>query len=572
MRNFIGLITFSVLVASNGFLDPLQPYYNYAIVVSEATHGDPAWREVVDSLCIRHNGKVFVYPNTVWDVKDSVAAYNPDYIAFVCQIPEASPTFVQYHAWPFSRQLDADPYGDAAWGIITGCDAADALKLVTGPREIEVKTVLGGTSSCYANYYPQGIATYEGTYGRYNLKYPDSIKNVQFNDGPTDRTEWLVDMINGDSLIFEDSVDIFYTSGHGSPTNWQLHYPTSGLEGYFRSDGTGHLYGDPYSGPNIDILSDNPKIYFALGNCLVGQVNGPNCMVPAWIRSGGAKLVTGYVVYEGAYSYQHGATKAYFSLQDHCPWPIAFFLGNIVFKFDLDNNTPGIGSPPDYNGSGLYGDPALDARIPEGPGFVYDTLLYTKELEVKPGVTKDTITFRITMNKDGRPGYDGKWGHRSPIVLFPFRCKDIEIIDHNCIKVLVQDNFALMYIWYQGQPELPQGTERHVTFLANRWYPGVEEEIAAKPTPLSLNCYPNPFSSRVKIVLSPSRSDEVDLKIYDNVGRLVKTIYQGPIKAEETSFSWSGTDDNSRKLPSGVYFLRLTGTKQSIVRKLLVMR
>ncbi|RKX69187.1 hypothetical protein DRP53_08920, partial [candidate division WOR-3 bacterium] len=448
------------------FFEPILPSYNYAILVSKNTYNDPDWRVVVDSLVARHNGKVFIYENSPWEVKDEVAAYYPDYIAYVCQIPEASPSFVQSHAWPFSRALDSDPYGDAAWGIITGCDASDALKLVTGPRELVVKTVLSGTGCSDANFYPQGIGTDEATYGRYHIKYPDSIKPTQYNDGPTDRTEWLVDMLNGDSLIFDDSVDIFYTSGHGSPTSWQLHYPSSGLEGFFRSDGIGHLYGDPYSGPDIDILSDNPKIYLALGNCLVGQVNGPNCMVPAWIRSAGAKLVTGYVVYENRYSYQHGATKAYFCKQDHYPWGLAFFLGNIVFRFDLDNNTPGIGSPPDFNGSGLYGDPAFDARVPEGPQYVYDTLPYTKELEIKPGVTRDTITFRIVMNKDGKPGFTGKWGNRSPIVLFPgFRCRNIEVIDHNCIKTVVEDNFALMYIWYKDQPPLPKGTERHVTFV-----------------------------------------------------------------------------------------------------------
>ncbi|RKX68933.1 hypothetical protein DRP53_09635, partial [candidate division WOR-3 bacterium] len=339
-----------VIFTQEGFFEPILPSYNYAILVSKNTYNDPDWRVVVDSLVARHNGKVFIYENSPWEVKDEVAAYYPDYIAYVCQIPEASPTFVQSHAWPFSRALDSDPYGDAAWGIITGCDASDALKLVTGPKQLEIKTCLGETSSSNVNYYPQGIHSSEATYGWYQIKYPDSVKATTYTDGPTDRTEWLVDMLNGDSLIFNDSVDIFITSGHGLPTYFQLHYPSPGLEGYFRSDGIGHLYGDPYSGPDIDILSDNPKIYFALGNCAVGEIHNAGCFVPAWIRNGGAKLITAYTMHEGRYSYQHGATKAYFCKQDHYPWGLAFFLGNIVFRFDLDNNTPGIGSPPDFNG------------------------------------------------------------------------------------------------------------------------------------------------------------------------------------------------------------------------------
>ncbi len=437
----------------------------YAVVVSNSTYNDSLWRAVVDTLVQKYNASVFIYYSNINELLDTLREYKPTHIAFVCKVEETPPSFVQ-QVWTFSRSLDEDPYGDAIWGIVTGCDALDALKIVSGPREMEIKTVLGGTACCDLRFYPQGIATSEVDYGKYWIKYPDSITPEEHTDGPTDRTEWLVKMLNGDSLIFGDSVDIFYTSGHGNYNVWQLHYPSPGLEGYFRSDDYGHLYGDPYSGPNIDIISANPKIYFALGNCNVGQIWGTHCMVPAWIHSANAYLVTAYVIGEGPYSYQHGATKAYFCRQDHYSWPEAFYLGNCCFVFDLNNGTPGIGNPPDLNGSGLYGDPGLEARIPEGPDYVYDTLLYTKELIVKPGQDRDTITFKIIMNRTGKPGYTGKWGYRNPIVLFPWWVDEgvildsIEIIDMNAYSAVVTDNFALLYVWYQGQPDLQKGEER----------------------------------------------------------------------------------------------------------------
>lgn len=567
----IGVAIFGTPVILNA-----QSEYHYAVVVSTATLADPGWAEVVDSLVSRHSAQVFSYTSNIWETQAAVSAYVPDYIGFVCQVSEASPSFVQSSFWPYLRQLDSDPYSDAIGGIITGCDAVDALRIVTGPSQLTIKTMLGGTGSCNVNYYPQGIGTNEATYGQYYVKYPDSVKAVTYTDGPTDRTEWLVDMINGDSLIFGDSVDIFVTSGHGGSNIWQLHYPTSGQEGFFRSDGVGHLYGDPYSGSNIDIISLHPKIYFALGNCNVGQIFNTGCMAPAWIHSGGAYLVTGYVVLEGSYSYQHGSTKAYFCLQDHYSWPTAFMLGNCCFVFDLANGTPGIGSPPDLNGSGLYGDPGLDARIPEGSEYIYDTLLYTKELIVNEGVERDTITFRITMNKEGNPGYTGKWGYRSPICLFPYFRIDpdsMEIIDMNADTAVIMDNFALLYIWYQGQPPLPAGTQRWVTFTAKTT--GVTEKEIAQSYPgraAVLENYPNPFSNNTTIKFFLNKRTKVNLNIYDPSGRLVKTLINGVMDMGQGDIKWDGRDAQNRELSSGVYFYRLESEAVTQTKKLILLR
>ncbi|MCK4584565.1 T9SS type A sorting domain-containing protein [candidate division WOR-3 bacterium] len=550
------------------------PEYRYAIVVSASTLADPDWGEVVNSLIARHSAQVFSYSSSIWETQADVSVYQPDYIGFVAPIPEPNPSFVQNHFWPYLRQLDSDPYPDAVGGIITGCDASDALRIVTGPSHLTIKTMLGGTSSCNVNYYPQGIGTNEATYGQYYVKYPDSVKAVTYNDGPQDRTEWLVNMINGDSLIFGDSVDIFVTSGHGSSNSWMMHYGSPNYEGYFRSNGFGHLYGDPYSGPDIDIISPNAKIYFGLGNCNIGQINNTGCMAPAWIHNGGAYLYTGYVITEGASSYQHGSTKAYFCLQDHYSWPTAFMLGNCCFVFDLANNTPGV-SGPDLNGSGLYGDPAIDARIPEGPEYVCDTLLYTKELIVKEGVERDTITFRITLNKEGKPGYTSKWGFRSPICLFPFRIDpdSVEVLDTNADTEVIMDNFVLMYIWHQGQPSLPAGTQRWVTFTAKRLVGISEKEITLRPDQEAfLESYPNPFYKNTTVKFVLNGKTKVSLKVYDLSGRLVRTLADNVIDAGYSEIRWNGRNAQGRKLASGIYFYRLTTETVTLTNKVLLLR
>lgn len=550
--------------------------YRYAVIISSSTLNDSGWSEVVDSLTSRHSAQIFVYTSNVWEIQTNVSNYKPDYIAFVATVSEANASYVQSTFWPFICTLDSDPYPDAVSGIITGCDASDALRIVTGPPQIIIKTMLGGTASCNVNYFPQGISTSEGTYHRYYVKYPDSVKTVTFDDGPRDRTEWLVNMINGDSLIFGDSVDIFVTSGHGSSTSWQMHYPTPGDEGFFRSNGFGHLYGQDHAAISHDILTYHPKIYFGLGNCQIGKIDNEGCMAPAWIHSGGAYLYTGYVINEGSYSYHHGATKAYFCLQDHYSWPIAFMLANCSFYFDFYNNTPGIGSPPDISGSALYGDPAIDARIPEGSAYVYDTLLYTKELIVDSSTEFDTITFKITMNKEGNPGYTSKWGYRSPICLLPFRINpdSVDIIDTNADTFVIADNFILIYIWHQGQSSFPAGTERWVKFTT-KISTGIDENEISITNPgqaTILSSQPNPFSTSTTIRFFLNKTSPVSLKIYDQSGRIVRTLVDGIIEVGYFEERWDGRNDSGLDLPSGIYFYHLVSQSNIQTNKLLLVR
>ncbi|MCD4789482.1 MAG: hypothetical protein K8R37_05730, partial [Bacteroidales bacterium] len=481
------------------YIEP--PPLTYAVVIKQSTYNDPDWLAVADALLERYGGQLFIWENSLNDVQDDVADFKPSHVGFICDVPTASPSFVQNSVWQFTRALDDDAYCDAAWGIITGYDAQDALNLVSGPTGFEVKTNLGGTTSCNVNYFTQGISTSEATYNQYFVKYPDSISTVTYNDGPTDRTEWLVTMINDGIDIFDyDPVDIFYTSGHGSPNSWQMHYPTSGNEGFFRSS-NGQVYGDPHTGPDININSTNPKIYFGLGNCQIGQINNSGCMAPSWIHTGGAYQYTGYVINEGSSSYQHGSTKAYFyKVARNNTWAEAYLLGNIAFKFDLINGTPGVSSPPDFNGSALYGDPGMDIKMCNEGVFMQP--LFINELTINEGIVKDTITYRITMNREGNPGYTSKWGERHPAILLPFRAEDVNIISTDAIAVVVEDNFALMYIWYQNQPSLAQGETREVIFTCNHIATGINEPAVTKneiADVILYQNYPNPCINNTTI-------------------------------------------------------------------------
>ena len=98
---------------------------------------------------------------------------------------------------------------------------------------------------------------------------------------------------------------------------------------------------------------------------------------------------------------------------------------------------------------------------------------------------------------------------------------------------------------------------------------GIEELESTTPLLLSLQVSPNPFRDKASITFSMEHNMEtVTFTIYDATGRAVKE-FNNP--ANNLVF-WNGTDNANRKLPSGVYFLKLEAGNYSATKKLLMIR
>ncbi len=81
---------------------------------------------------------------------------------------------------------------------------------------------------------------------------------------------------------------------------------------------------------------------------------------------------------------------------------------------------------------------------------------------------------------------------------------------------------------------------------------------SAIPERFSLQgAYPNPFNSWTAIRFSLPVKSDIDLTIYDVLGRVVRTFIFKNLAAGERSITWDGTDDNRQVVSSGVYLYRL---------------
>ena len=80
--------------------------------------------------------------------------------------------------------------------------------------------------------------------------------------------------------------------------------------------------------------------------------------------------------------------------------------------------------------------------------------------------------------------------------------------------------------------------------------------------------YPNPFNPSTKISFSVEKNANTTLKIYNSLGQVVKTIYNGI--AEPGKFY--SIDFSAENLSSGIYFAVLENSNNSITKKLLLLK
>jgi len=84
--------------------------------------------------------------------------------------------------------------------------------------------------------------------------------------------------------------------------------------------------------------------------------------------------------------------------------------------------------------------------------------------------------------------------------------------------------------------------------------------------------YPNPFNGMTAIFYSIGERCEVELKIYDPAGRVIKVLERTQRPPGRYSILWNGTDRSGRGVASGVYFCRIKAGKYAQTRKILYLR
>ncbi len=84
--------------------------------------------------------------------------------------------------------------------------------------------------------------------------------------------------------------------------------------------------------------------------------------------------------------------------------------------------------------------------------------------------------------------------------------------------------------------------------------------------------YPNPFNPATTIPYYLPRRGEVALRIYNSVGRNIRTLVYEIQSAGFKTAIWDGKDDTSSAVASGIYFYQLKTGEFTQTRKLLLLK
>jgi hypothetical protein len=114
------------------------------------------------------------------------------------------------------------------------------------------------------------------------------------------------------------------------------------------------------------------------------------------------------------------------------------------------------------------------------------------------------------------------------------------------------------------------GTQKHN--IIQLYLEGDEEDIPISTNLTLYSNYPNPFNPSTKISFSLLEDSEVSLKVFNVKGQVVKTLLKKQIEAGEHIITWEGKDKNNKQVSSGIYFYKISTSKETKVNKMLLLK
>jgi len=436
---------------------------SYAVVVSKDTLGREPWKAVCDALAAKYDGRVVAWEKDVTEVREALAGALPNYVCFVARPAECGRDFiVAVHR--LTRRLDADPYGDCLWAVLTGYDADDALRIARRAEPLVLRKVLSGTSGGKVEPFESGIVFKERKAGALRVKEKGGAWHDQ--DGPKDSTKAIVDYFN------QEKPDCLITSGHATEHDWQIGYAYK--DGQLRCD-NGQLFGLDLQKQKHLIHSPNPKVYLPVGNCLIGHVPGRNCMVTAFIHSAGVVQMFGYTVPTWYGKGGWGIQEVYLLQPGRWTLSEAFFINTQAMLHELRRRFPNktdvepkrydvgliarthqirdrdcLGLLWDRDTVAFYGDPAFEARPVRG------NLAWDQRLTVAGN--------RYTLALSCRT--DGQWPKQPVFAFLPRRidATSVEVSAGGNVQPVVTDTFVMVPL----EGKFKAGDTVTLTFTAKR--------------------------------------------------------------------------------------------------------
>jgi zinc protease len=475
MRSLLTLISTIFIAAASMAASPKS---DYVVLASRAVAEDAEWCRVVESLSNRHNAEVVYFESMPREAVKQLKHINPRYVAIV-DMPEniGRDYVIDFHH--VSRDIDKDIYADFMWGIITGYDAKAAMRMVENSHEplvikSAVATIMELNSAKWFDNYAWVDDHTKGLWGE---------KRGRDGEIATGMVASEQVLCKFTELYAAYDPDLIVTAAHATQKNLEMPYSLGNLK-----PRDGRLYAEDRFTKEVWDLEESGKrrVYAAVGNCLIGDMNNTReSMAAAWMNGSNVATMVGYVVTTwhgrngwGALKYWVTnperytlAESVYINQQDflyqqnewyptliderynYCEGfeeelttaanRLAEVLGREL-SFESAEDWDMIGFWHDRDVLVYYGDPKWEVRLQPVAG----EQAYEVKSERRGKEYIVTITTGENFSLERMRGDKFKQEHVLNLpfsYIFPERLKSPQIVDDNGWKCVVDENFLLIY-------------------------------------------------------------------------------------------------------------------------------
>lgn len=302
----------------------------YIIVANQVLTQKSDWMKVIDKLQKRHGARIVYYKETPAEVKEELKQYFPRYVAFVDE-PERIGQHYVFSINRMSREMDDDVYVDFRWGIITGYDAEAALRLVDNAEEpLVLKTALSTTTGIGAEYFDRFALVSDSKKGVIVQKEKPESSIIR------DTVEPSRVLYNFCKLYCEYDPDIVFSASHATENDLQMPFRLGSIHAE-----NGMLYGK-FSDKKVFLEeSGKRRVYFPVGNCLIGNVNhSRESMAIAWLHGANVTGMLAYVVPTWYGRGGWGTLKVWLSSPGRYTLVDALFLNQQMMQHQLQQWSP----------------------------------------------------------------------------------------------------------------------------------------------------------------------------------------------------------------------------------------
>ena len=87
-----------------------------------------------------------------------------------------------------------------------------------------------------------------------------------------------------------------------------------------------------------------------------------------------------------------------------------------------------------------------------------------------------------------------------------------------------------------------------------------------------LDITPNPVLTTVNITFSLPKASKTTIDVYDIAGKLVHRLVDGILQSGSHKITWDSKDKSGKKVPYGIYFMRLESEKSVCVEKVILLK